>query len=104
MFDLTVLPWDQGAGLIQLTPHNEVLAEYIQRVDIYVDKAPDYHVTLVVIHESEVDTTELLFGQERRNRPIPEETFTSADASQACLDFFRQTEKNGQNEVEKPQS
>ena len=104
MFDLAVLPWDKGAGRIQLTPRSKALAEYIQQVDIYVNEAPDYQVTRVVIHESDVDTTELLFGRERRNKPIPEKTFTSADVSQACLDFFRQKENDDPNEVEKPQS
>ncbi len=104
MFDLTVLPWEEGAGRIRLTPRSEALAEYIQEVDIYVAKAPDYQVTRVVIHESDVDTTELLFRQERRNQPIPDETFVSTDVSQACLDFFRPTEDDDPNEVEKPQS
>jgi len=104
MFDLTVLPWEKGAGRIRLTPRSKALAEYIQGVDIYVNKAPNYPVTRVVIHESDVDTTELLFRQERRNKPIPEETFISAHVSQACLDFFCQTQDDDPNEVEKPSS
>ena len=104
MFDLAVLPWEKGAGRIQLTPRSKALAEYIQRVEIFVDKAPGYQVTRVVIHESDVDTTELLFRQEWRNKPIPEGTFVSPHASQACLDFFRQTQSADPNDVEKPQS
>jgi hypothetical protein len=69
-----------------------------------VDKAPNYPVMRVVIHESDVDTTELLFRQERRNKPIPAETFVSAHVSQACLDFFGQTQNDDPNEVEKPSS
>ena len=102
MFDLSVLPWDKGAGRIRLTPHSDALAEYIQQVDIYVDKAPQYEVKRVVIHESNVDTTELLFRLERRNKPIPEDTFRSAQASQACLEFFRQSHDDDPNNVEKP--
>lgn len=103
MFDLSVLPWDKGAGRIRLTPHSDALAEYIQRVDIYVDKAPQYEVKRVVIHESNVDTTELLFRLERRNKPIPEDTFSSAQASQACLEFFRQSQDDDPNNIEKPE-
>jgi len=103
MFDLSVQPWEEGAGRIQLTPRSEALAEYIQQVDIYVDKAPQYEVKRVVIHESNVDTTELLFRQEQRNKPIPEDTFVSAQASQACLDVFPQTQDDP-NDVEKPES
>lgn len=104
MFHLNVLPWDKGAGRIQLTPRSKTLAEYIRQIDIYVDKAPSFQVSRVVLHESDVDTTEMLFGQERRNKPIPEKTFVSPDLSQACLDFFVQTENEDPNELEKPQS
>ena len=34
MFDLTVMPWDKGAGRIQLTPRSEALAEYIGRPEL----------------------------------------------------------------------
>jgi outer membrane lipoprotein-sorting protein len=104
MFHLTVLPWEQGAGCIRLTPRSEGLAEYIQGVSIYVDEAPDYQVRRVVIHESDIDTTELLFRRERRNKPIPERTFVSPDASEACVDFFRQTQQDDPNDVETPPS
>jgi len=104
MFHLAVLPWDQGAGCIRLTPRSEGLAEYIQGVSIYVDEAPDYQVRRVVIHESDIDTTELLFRRERRNKPIPERTFVSPDASEACVDFFRQTEPDDPNDTETPPS
>ena len=100
MFDLSVLPWEDGAGCIRLTPRSEGLAEYIQGVHIYVDDGPDYQVRRVVIHESEVDTTELLFRRERRNKPIPEGTFVSPEVSEACLDFFRQTQQDDANDVE----
>lgn len=104
MFDLSVLPWAEGAGCIRLTPRSEGLAEYIHSVHIYVDDGPDYQVRRVVIHESEVDTTELLFRRERRNKSVPEGTFVSPDASDACVDFFRQTQQDDPNDGEAPPS
>ena len=72
MAHLDVVPADNYAGCIRLTPRNEALAKYIQRVEIYVEKAPDYRVTRVIIRESEVDLTDMRFRQDLRNPSIPE--------------------------------
>ena len=104
MFEVDVLPSDDGAGCIRLTPRSEALAEFIQRVELEVRKAPDYQVTRVTIRESDVDVTELRFGQELRNHRIPDGTFVSPEASAACQAFFVQEQSPDPNEVEKPPS
>jgi outer membrane lipoprotein-sorting protein len=98
MFDLDVVPADNYAGCIRLTPRSEALTKYIQRVEIYVEKAPDYRVTRVVIRESEVDLTDMRFRQELRNPSIPEGTFSAPEASGACLGIFPPEDRADPNE------
>jgi outer membrane lipoprotein-sorting protein len=104
MFDLDVVPADNYAGCIRLTPRNEALAKYIQRVEIYVEKAPDYRVTRVIIRESEVDLTDMRFRQELRNPSIPEGTFSAPEASSACLGAFPPENRSDPNEPKRPSS
>jgi outer membrane lipoprotein-sorting protein len=104
MFEIDVVPADNAAGCIRLTPRSEALNKYIQRVEIYVEKAPDYRVTRVIIRESEVDLTEMRFRQELRNPPIPEGTFSAPEASRACLAIFPREERSDPNEPKGPQS
>ncbi len=98
MFDIDVVPADNYAGCIRLTPHSEALTKYIQRVEIYVEQAPDYRVTRVIIRESEVDLTDMRFRQELRNPSLPEGTFSSPDASSACLRAFPPEGRSDPNE------
>jgi outer membrane lipoprotein-sorting protein len=104
MFDIDVVPSDNDAGCIYLTPRSEALAKYIQRVEIYVEKAPEYRVTRVLLRESQVDLTEMRFHQELRNPPIPEGTFSSPEASTACLGIFPQEDRSDPNEPKRPKS
>jgi len=104
MFDLDVVPADNYAGCIRLTPRNKALTKYIQRVEIYVEEAPDYRVTRVVIRESEVDLTDMRFRQELRNPPIPEGTFSAPEASSACLGTFPHENRSDPNESKRPPS
>jgi len=103
-FTLDVQPWDQGAGVLRLTPCSPALREYVRQISLYVEKAPDYCVTRVLIQESEQDTTELRFTQERHNCVLPEKTFTSPEASAACGAVFDQPDPNcpDPNRPEKP--
>jgi hypothetical protein len=112
MFDIDVVPADnhviasearQYAGCIRLTPRNEALTKYIQRVEIYVEKAPDYRVTRVIIRESEVDLTDMRFRQELRNPSIPEGTFSTPEASSACVGIFPPEDRADPNESKRPQ-
>jgi hypothetical protein len=103
MFDVGVVPSEDGGGCIRMTPRSDALAEYIQRIEIYVAKAPAYRVTRVIIRESDVDVTELQLCQELRNRPIPKGTFLSPDASVACQSLFQQEENSDPNEAERPE-
>jgi outer membrane lipoprotein-sorting protein len=104
MFDIDVVPADNYAGCIRLTPRNEALAKYIQRVEVYVEKAPEYRVTRVVIRESEVDLTDMRFRQELRNPSIPEGTFSTPEASSACLGTFPPEDRSDPNESKRPPS
>lgn len=104
MFDIDVVPSEHGAGCIRLTPRNVALTKYIQRVEIYVEKAPDYRVTRVVIRESEVDFTDMRFRQELRNPSIPEGTFSTPEASSACLRTFPNEDRADPNESKGPKS
>ncbi len=104
MFDIDVVPADNYAGCIRLTPRNEALTKYIQRVEIYVEKAPDYRVTRVVIRESEVDLTDMRFRQELRNPPLPEGTFSAPEASSACLRIFGPENRSDPNESKRDPS
>jgi outer membrane lipoprotein-sorting protein len=104
MFDIDVVPADGCAGCIRLTPRNEALAKYIRRVEIYVEKAPDYRVTRVIIRESEVDFTDMRFRQELRNPSLPEGTFSSPDASSACLRAFPREDRSDPNDSKGPKS
>jgi hypothetical protein len=98
MFEIDVVPAEHAAGCIRLTPRNEALTKYIRRVEIYVEKAPDYRVTRVIIRESEVDLTEMRFRQELRNPPIPEGTFSTPEASSACQRTFPREDRSDPNE------
>lgn len=98
MFDLDVVPADNYAGCIRLTPRNKALAKYIQRVEIYVEKAPDYRVTRVILRESEVDLTDMRFRQESRNPSIPEGTFSAPESSSACAGIFPPEDRADPNE------
>jgi len=104
MFDLTVVPAEDGGGCIHLTPRSEALAKYLQRVEIYVEKAPDYRVTRVLLRESDVDLTEMRFRQELRNPALPEGTFSSPEASGACQAIFPAESNCDPNNPEKPKS
>jgi outer membrane lipoprotein-sorting protein len=104
MFDLTVVPAEDGGGCIHLTPRSEALAKYVRRVEIYVEKAADYRVTRVIIRESDVDLTEMRFRQELRNPPLPEGTFSSPEASVACQATFPPPGNSDPNRPEKPKS
>jgi outer membrane lipoprotein-sorting protein len=104
MFDIDVAPSDNDAGCIRLTPRNKALTKYIQRVEIYVEKAPDYRVTRVIIRESEVDFTDMRFRQELRNPSIPEGAFSSPEASSACLQIFPHEDRSDPNESKGPKS
>lgn len=104
MFDIAIVPADNYVGCIRLTPRNEALAKYIQRVEIYVEKAPDYRVTRVIIRESEVDLTDMRFRQELRNPSIPEGTFSAPEASSACLGIFPHEDRPDPNESKRPPS
>ncbi len=104
MFDIDVVPADNYAGCIRLIPRSTALAKYIQRVEIYVAKAPDYRVTRVIIRESEVDLTDMRFRQELRNPSIPEGTFSAPEASGACRGIFPREERSDPNESKRPSS
>jgi outer membrane lipoprotein-sorting protein len=104
MFDLEVVPADNYAGCIRLTPRNEALTKYIQRVEIYVEKAPEYRVTRVLLRESEVDLTDMRFRQELRNPSIPEGAFSAPEASSACLGVFPREDRADPNEPKRPKS
>jgi hypothetical protein len=102
MFEIDVVPAETGAGCIRLTPRSEALAKYIQRIEIYVEKAPEYRVTRVIIRESEVDLTDMRFRQELRNQPVPEGTFSAPEASRACQGVFPREKPADPNEAKKP--
>jgi hypothetical protein len=104
MFDIAVVPADHYAGCIRLTPRLEALTKYIQRVEIYVEKAPEYHVTRVIIRESEVDLADMRFRQELRNPTLPEGTFSTPEASSACLNIFPHEDRSDPNEPKGPKS
>jgi hypothetical protein len=105
MFQLEAVPAEGGGGSIHLIPRSKALAEYIQRVEIHVKKVGDgYRVTQVIIRESDVDMTDMRFRQELRNQPIPEGTFTSPEASEACQATFPPQDCCDPNEPEKPKS
>jgi hypothetical protein len=101
MFELKVIPADNGGGCIHLLPRSKAVADYIKRIEIYVEKASDYRVTRVVIMESEVDTTDMRFSQELHNPPIPEGAFASPQASDACQAVFPKAERSDPNEAGK---
>lgn len=103
MFDIDVVSADNYAGCIRLTPRNEALTKYLQRVEIYVEKAPDYRVTRVVIRESEVDLTDMRFRQELRNPSIPAGTFSAPETSSACVGIFPPEDRADPNDSKRPQ-
>ena len=95
------MPSENGGGCIHLIPRSDAVAEYIKRIEIYVEKASDYRVTRVVIRESDVDTTEMRFRQELRNPSIPEGAFVSPQASDACQALFLKKDRADPNETGK---
>lgn len=104
MFEIEAVPADDG-GAIHLIPRSKALAEYIQRVEIHVKKVGDsYGVAQVIIRESDVDMTDMRFRQELHNQPIPEGTFISPEASEACQAAFPPEDCSDPNETEKPKS
>jgi outer membrane lipoprotein-sorting protein len=104
MFAIDVAPSETGAGCIRLTPRSEALTKYIQRIEIYVEKAREYQVTRVIIRESDVDLTDMRFRQELRNQPVPEGTYTSPEASSACQNVFPHENPSDPNEAKRPKS
>ncbi len=106
MFEIEVIRGEDDGGAIHLVPRSEAFREYIQRIIIHVEKAPDYRVTRVTIRESDVDVTEMRFRRELRNPPIPEGTFSSPEASQACQAVFppERSDPNDPNEPEEAES
>jgi outer membrane lipoprotein-sorting protein len=105
MFEISVVSSDDGGGCIHLVPRSEALSQFIQRIEIYVAKtSDDYRVSRVVIRESEADMTDMRFRQELRNQPIPEGTFSSPEASDACQALFVQKDSPDPNEAGKPKS
>mgnify|MGYP001190375024 CR=1 FL=1 len=104
MFEISVVPSAQG-GCIHLVPRSEAVTRYIRRIEIYVEKTADsYGVNRVIIRESDVDTTEMRFRQELRNQSVPEGTFSSPEASDACEAVFPPEETPDPNEVGKAES
>jgi len=104
MFNVEVLPWEKGEGLIRLTPRSDALARFVQWIDLHVVKAPDYRVTRVTIRESDVDVTELRFCRELHDIKLPKGTFVSPDASSACRMLLPQEDACDPNEIEKSRS
>ncbi len=100
MFEIDVHPSEQGGGRIHLTPRSDTLREFVQGIELNVEKAPDYRVTRVTIRESDTDRTVLMFDQELKNPRIPEGTFKSPKASIACRELFRKVRDSAANKVE----
>jgi outer membrane lipoprotein-sorting protein len=101
MFEIKVVPAENEGGRIHLTPRSKAVAEYITRIEIYVEKASDYRVTRVVIWESDVDSTDMRFRQELRNPTIPEGAFASPQASDACQAVFPKEDRSDPNDAGK---
>ncbi len=100
MFEINVHPSEQGGGRIDLVPRSDTLREFIQSIELTVEKAADYRVSRVTIRESDTDRTVLLFTQELNNPQIPEGTFESPDASVACQKLFREAGDSEAKKVE----
>ena len=98
MFDIAVVPAENYAGCIRLTPREKALTKYIQRIEIYVEKAPAYRVTRVIIRESEVDRSDMRFRQELCNPVFPQGAFSAPEASDACLGLFPHKSRSDPNE------
>jgi outer membrane lipoprotein-sorting protein len=104
-FEIRVVPAPDGGGCIHLVPRSEALTKYLRRVEIYVVKtAADYQVNRVILRESDVDRTDMRFRQERRNQEVPEGTFSTPEASEACQAVFPPQDNTDPNQVEKPKS
>ena len=105
MFEISVAAAQDGGGCIHLVPRSEALAKYIRRVEVYVTKTgDDYRVTRVIIRESDVDMADMRFREERRNQEIPEGTFSTPEASEACQAVFPPKSNTDPNQGEKPKS
>ncbi len=105
MFEIGVVSSEDGGGCIHLVPRSEALMQFIRRIEIYVRKtSDDYWVNRIIIRESEADMTDMRFRQELRDQPIPEGTFSSPEASDACQAMFVQEKSPDPNETEKPKS
>lgn len=88
MFEIVVESSGNGGGNINLIPHSKAIADYIQKVQIRVEKESDYRVTQVIIRETDVDITEMNFKEELLNIPVPDGTFSSPEVSEACRLIF----------------
>jgi outer membrane lipoprotein-sorting protein len=104
MFEIVVEPSENGGGIINLIPRSKAMADYIQKIEIRVEKASDYRVTQVIIRESDVDVTEMIFQQELLNQSVPQGTFSSPDASDACRAIFPKEGDRDPNESKKAKS
>ncbi len=102
MFEIKVHPSEQGEGRIDLIPRSDTLREFIQRIELNVEKAPDYRVNRVTIRESDTDHTVMVFEQELNNPDIPQDTFKTPDSSAACQGLFRKAGDSTVNKVEEP--
>ena len=100
MFEISVVPAQDGGGCIHLVPRSEALTKYLRRVEIYVVKTgDDYQVNRVILRESDVDMTDMRFRQERRNQEIPEGTFATPEASEACQAMFSPKDSTDPNQA-----
>jgi hypothetical protein len=104
MFEITVEQSENGGGVINLIPRSKAMADYIQKVEIFVEKASGYRVTKVIIRESDVDFTEMKFRQELLNQPIPEGAFSSPEATDACRAIFQKVNDADPNDSGKAKS
>ena len=105
MFEIVVEPSENNSGgIINLIPRSKAMADYIQKVEIRVEKASEYRVTQVIIRESDVDVTEMIFQQELLNQSIPQGAFSSPDASDACRAIFPKEGDSDPNESKKVKS
>jgi outer membrane lipoprotein-sorting protein len=104
MFEIVVESSENGGGVINLIPRSKAMADYIQKIEIHVEKASEYRVTQVIIRESDVDVTEMIFQQELLNQSIPQGAFSSPDASDACRAIFPKEGDRDPNESKKAKS
>ena len=104
MFEITVQQSKNSGGIINLIPRSKAMADYIQKIEIRVEKASGYRVAQVIIRESDVDVTEMIFQQELLNLSIPQGAFSSPDATEACRAIFTKEGDHDPNESKKAKS